>query len=61
MIRGDIDRLVTGILKNAPKMGSGAMIYIPYFIGSGIQTPLGRIHKHTYNMETSLAFFFFSK
>jgi hypothetical protein len=40
-------------MKYAVEMGSGAMIYIPSFIkiGSGIQTLIGGINRHTDSME----------
>jgi hypothetical protein len=39
-------------MKYAVEMGSGATIYIPSFmnIGSGIQTLIGVIHRHTDSM-----------
>jgi hypothetical protein len=44
-----------GVMKYAVQMGSDAMIYIPSFIktGSGIQTLIGGIHRHTVGMGIS--------
>jgi hypothetical protein len=49
-------------MKYAVDMGSGAMIYIPSFIkiGSGIQTLIGGIHRHTAWCFISLLVFFFN-
>jgi hypothetical protein len=48
-------------MKNAVKMGSGAMIYIPSFIeiGSAIQKLIGGKHIHTDSMVISYADFNF--
>jgi hypothetical protein len=44
-----------GFMKYAVQMGSGAMIYIPSFIktGLGIQRLIGGRHRHTDSMMTS--------
>jgi hypothetical protein len=46
-------------MKYAVELGSGAVIYIPSFIniGSGIQTLIGGIHRHTDGMEIAYAYF----
>jgi hypothetical protein len=48
-------------MKYAVEMGSGAMIYIPNFIkiDSGIQKPIGEIHRYTHRMERTQTYFYF--
>jgi hypothetical protein len=50
-------------MKYAVQMGSDVIIYIPSVIkiGSGIQTLIGRIHRHTDSMVISQAYFYFCK
>jgi hypothetical protein len=50
-------------MKCAVEMGSGTMIYIPYFIniGSGIQKLIEEIYRHTDSIEIASVFFHFLK
>jgi hypothetical protein len=50
-------------VRQAIEMGSGAMIYIPSFIkiGSGIQTSMVSIHRHTDSKVIAYEYFYFFK